>query len=209
MQRQRQRGEGLAHLRGQRQHLARMRHAGGIGQHHAVYPQRHIALGKAQHPFGRHIALERTAKGGRQRTCHARAAATQRRENFAKALERGIGAAPHVGAVMRLGHRNHQIDLVGARLERPLRTAHIGDQRDVADGRVTPYAGHDLGRIGKIRHRLGRHKRGHLDLGQTGLRQRIDERNLLRRGHKGRFDLQSVSRHHIMDVETTARRLLF
>ena len=60
-------------------------------------------------------------------------------------------------------------------------------------------AGHDLGGVAQIRHRLGRHERGRLDLRDAGGGQQIDQFDLALGGNETRFDLQPVARDDVVD----------
>ena len=127
----RARGEELAHL-------ARVGHAGGVAEADLLRARVAQARGDLEHALGRHVALVGAAEGRRD---HALAAqpllARARRAPPRSPLSDSLDRAVHVLAVVRLGGRQEDVDLVecGSRLaaQRARRArARWGPARDTA-----------------------------------------------------------------------------
>ena len=96
-------------------------------------------------------------------------------------VERLLGRPVDVLAVVGVGRRHDDLDLVEPGRQRPLGAAQVRHQRRVADVGVALHRGPDLGGVGHRRDRLGVHERHGLDPPDAGPRQRVDQRRPWRR----------------------------
>ena len=90
-----------------------------------------------------------------------------------------LGGHADVEAVEAVAHRDADLQVVDAGLDRALGAARIRNEGAVAHAGLALDAGGDRLGIGKLRDHLGMHEAGDLDLLQAGLRQRVDQRDLL------------------------------
>ncbi len=86
----------------------------------------------------------------------------------AEILDRLVGAAAHVRAVVPLADRQHEIHLVHPEREAAFGAARIRDQRRHGQTRQRQRVLHDRLGVGELRQQLRRHKRGDLDLAHPG-----------------------------------------
>nr|GFB37303.1 hypothetical protein [Tanacetum cinerariifolium] len=131
MQGQRRRRYTTQHALHQGKDLTRVGHAGGVGQRHAMHAQRQISVDDLQHAVFINAALEGATERSRNGTVQAQRRARSQRRHLGERGQRLLAAHAHVRQVVRLAGRHHQVQLIGARLYRPLRAPQIGDQRDV------------------------------------------------------------------------------
>ena len=98
------------------------------------------------------------------------------------------------------GTKDH--DLVGPGLERRLKTDLVGREHRVTHTRLALDAGHHFGVVGHLRHPLGRHKTGDLDLGQAGGLKTVHQLDFDGSWHRGFFILQPVSGADVDELDT-------
>jgi hypothetical protein len=85
--------------------------------------------------------------------------------------------------------------------ERGLEALHVGRQHRVAHAGLALDARHHLGGVGHLRHPLGRHEAGDLDLLQAGVLQAVHQRDLDRGGHRLLLVLQAVARADVDELD--------
>ena len=109
-----------------------------------------------------------------------------------------------------LGRGAKHGDLGCARGKRRLESLQIRCQHWVGDARAPRNAGHHLRIVAHLRHPLGTHKAGRLDVAQPGGREQVDEGDLGRGGHNLFLVLQTVARSDLDDAHVRgARRALW
>ena len=160
-------------------------------------------LDEGDHLIWRLIAFEWTTKCRCDGAVDRRALAAQLGHDGLKRLERRRPAHPHVGAIVGLAGRHHQIDFVDTRRHRVDGTAQIRHQGGINHAVAARDAGEHLGGIAQIRDRFRRDERRHLDLGDTGSRQRIDQRDFVSCGEAAWLDLQAVARRDLVDEDVS------
>ena len=93
-------GAALGNFRHQLANLLRVRHAGGIGNGHAVKTQREKLIDQIVDLFRRDVALKRAAECSGDIAVDLQIAAAQRLHDFREALQRLRDGAIDVGAVV-------------------------------------------------------------------------------------------------------------
>ena len=86
-----------------------------------------------------------------------------------------------------------------------LEALQVGYERGIAHTRAARNAGHHFGRASHLRHPFGRDESGGLDMGKTGLREPIHQRDLDGGGNAVRLVLQAVARTHFDDPDMAGK----
>jgi hypothetical protein len=108
--------------------------------------------------------------------------------------ERLLARHAQVGQVVRLAGRHHQVQLVRARVDGALGTAHVGHQRAVDTCRARRVISRSTISHRPARDGLGRDERSHLDLGQAGFDKALTSAILSAWARTALLHLQAVAR---------------
>ena len=150
-------------------------------------------------------AVERAAEGGGEGELDLGVLRARQLDDAAKAGQPVGHGLAGVLALMRLGHRDH-----------PLQVAEAGGQGPLGAPLVEhePPAGHDVGvagggrhhllGVGHRRHPIGPNERGQLQVADAGGDERLEQLELRRR-RDGRFVLQAVAQGDIAEHDHSRR----
>ncbi|MCY1559183.1 hypothetical protein D9M68_961930 [compost metagenome] len=103
---------------------------------------------------------------------------------------------------MAVAGRHHQVDFVDLAGEGAFATFHVGHQNGVFHTGYTLDAVHHCFGVAQVGNCLGRGEGGDLDLRQAGLRQAIDQGDLVLAGDELGFDLETVTGGDFLDIQT-------
>ena len=187
---------------GQLRHLGGISHAGGVAQGHAARAQLlDVSAAPLQHHWHRHVAFHGAAKGARQRHVDGHTRALHRFDDIGQPCIGLFARHAQIRQVVAFAGRHDQVKFVRFGFDGPLRTTHIGHQGGVNHARhTTDFSQHLLG-IAQCWNGFGRYERRDLDLGQTGIRQGVDQGDLVFGRHKSRFGLQTVAGADFLHVD--------
>ncbi len=184
-------------------HAARGGHARGVAERQAVGAGVDEMARELGDPLRRDVTFIRTTERGGDDRLGLDVRPVRELDDIAGADERFGHGAADVLLVVRLARADHELELVGPGLDRPLRTLGIRDERGVDDAGPAIDRGHHGFRSGHRRDRRGRDEGGGLDPAQTGARERVDQADPLRNGY-GFLVLQSVAGTDLTNLDTRA-----
>ncbi len=123
----------FVHGLAERGDLQRVGDAGGIAERDAGDAEIFDAIDDLQHARGGHRAFERAAERRGDGRIQARRRAFGRSDHVGEARQRLVGGHAQIGAAVAVGGRHHEIEFVGAGVERTLDTFRVRNQGHVID----------------------------------------------------------------------------
>ena len=173
--------------------LPRVRDADRVAERDLVGAKVDEARRQFGHACRRHRPFERAAEARRQGRPDRQSRAPRLITDALRVRDRLVDGLVDVPLAERFGGGGEDRHFVHACLARAREALQVGHERGVADARPARDTGEDLGGIRHLRHPLRAHEGGHLDRRVAGVRQSVDQRDLVRRRHEGRFVLQPIA----------------
>ncbi len=175
-------------------HPSRVGNADGLKSH--IHQPRHDRLNLCR----RHIAFKRATQCRGDTAVHRDISLVCHLSHRLQLLKRLCHRHIDVRQVVAVACRQHGVQLIHPRINRPFGTFVVGYQCRVHCSWTTHDLAHHLFRISQLRDGLGMHKRCHLNLRHSCLAQPIDHLNFVLGRNKLRFDLKAIARAHFTDI---------
>ena len=177
--------------------LARVRHAGRVGQADGAGADVDQPAHDALDLRDRHLGLERASERRRDAAGDGDAGSLGHLHDGAQLLDRLGDRHVDVREVVALTGRDNRVDGVDTGVHGADRALVVGNERRVAGGRAAADLGHHLLGVTRLGHHLGVDERRHLDALEAGCGQEVDDLDLLFRGDELGLDLEAIPRSHL------------